>query len=250
MMLQQDGAARLTRCAHDSHDGHVPKRRITVALMNDFDIVVNGLAEMLAPFDDIDVVDTCVGDVHLDQHVRIALYDTYGRHGIPWAEFEDVVADARADHLAVFTFAFPDGVLHDAVSRGISGYLWKGTPADQLAECLRRIDAGEIVIDPPPRHRVTPENHYRWPFSEVGLSARESEVLALMAEGLSNPAIAEALYISRETVKSHVKQVLRKLDVSSRVEAATVAISDPSFKRQLRQLSRRNAADEVRELTG
>jgi DNA-binding NarL/FixJ family response regulator len=75
-------------------------------------------------------------------------------------------------------------------------------------------------------------------------------VLALMAEGLSNPAIAEALYISRETVKSHVKQVLRKLGVSSRVGAATLAISDPSFKRQLRQLSRRNAVEDQRQLTG
>lgn len=233
-----------------SHEGHVQKHRISVALMNDFDIVVNGLAEMLAPYDDIEVVDTCVGDVHLDRHVRIALYDTYGRHGIPWSEFEDVVADARADHLAVFTFAFPDGVVQDAISRGISGYLWKGTSADQLAASLRRIDAGEVVVDPPPHHRVTQVNHYRWPFSEAGLSARESEVLALIAEGLSNPAIAEALYISRETVKSHVKQVLRKLGVSSRVEAATRAISDPSFKRQLRLLSRRNAAEDQRQLTG
>ena len=250
MALTGSSGRKIDAVRADSHDGQVQEHRITVALMNDFDIVVNGLAEMLAPYEDIEVVDTCVGDVDLDRHVRIALYDTYGRHGIPWAEFEDVVADSRADHLAVFTFAFPDGVVHDAVSRGISGYLWKGTPADQLAESLRRIDAGEIVVDPPPHHRVTPENHYRWPFSEVGLSARESEVLALMAEGLSNPAIAGALYISRETVKSHVKQVLRKLDVSSRVEAATLAISDPSFKRQLRQLSRRNAADGLRQLTG
>lgn len=218
--------------------------------MNDFDIVVSGLAEMLAPYPDIRVIDTCVGDVHLDRHVRIALYDTYGRHGIPWTELDEVVADKRADHLAVFTFAFPDNEVREAVSRGVSGYLWKGASADQLVDSLRRIDAGEVVVDAQPHHRLTDESHYRWPFSEAGLSARESEVLALMAEGLNNPAIANALYISRETVKSHVKQVLRKLGVTSRVEAATVAISDPSFKRQLRQLARRNAAEDERQLTG
>jgi DNA-binding NarL/FixJ family response regulator len=218
--------------------------------MNDFDIVVNGLAEMLAPYPDIAVIDTCVGDVHLDRHVRIALYDTYGRHGIPWTELDAVVADRRADHLAVFTFAFPDQVVHEAVSRGISGYLWKGSSADQLAASLRRIDAGEVVVDSSPHSRFDAQHQYRWPFSESGLSARESEVLALMAEGLNNPAIADALYISRETVKSHVKQVLRKLGVSSRVEAATVAVRDASFKRQLRELSRRNAAEDQRQLTG
>ena len=218
--------------------------------MNDFDIVVSGLVEMLSPFEDIKIVDTCVGDIQLDQHVRIALYDTYGRHGLPWTELGEVLTDGRADHLAVFTFAFPDEVVHEAVKRGLSGYLWKGSSADHLAESLRRIDAGEVVVDPPPHHTVSPETRYRWPFSEIGLSARESEVLALMAEGLNNPAIADALYISRETVKSHVKQVLRKLGVSSRLEAATLAVTDSSFKRQLRALSRRNAEEDQRQLTG
>ncbi|MCU1368518.1 MAG: response regulator transcription factor [Ilumatobacteraceae bacterium] len=218
---------------------------ITVALMNDFDIVVRGLAEMLAPFPDIAVVDTSVGDVHLDRHVQVALYDTYGRHGMPWTELDEVIADARADHVAIFTFTFADSVVAEALRRGVSGYLWKGVMGRHLAESIRRIAAGEIVVDET-THTPAPTRQ-DWPFSSVGLSARESEVLALIAEGLTNPAIAEALYISRETVKSHVKQILRKLEVTSRFAAATMAMSDPSFARQLRRLSRRNDAEETNQ---
>jgi DNA-binding NarL/FixJ family response regulator len=226
-----------------------PGKGIRVALLNDFDIVVNGLAEMLAPFDDIVVVDTCVGDVDLDQRVTVALFDTYGRHGLPWLELDEVIADAQAEHVAVFTFAIPDTIVAEALARGVSGCLWKGSTGADLAESLRRISRGETVVDRA-HARVANVGEYRYPFDSSGLSARESEVLALMAEGLSNPAIAEALYISRETVKSHVKHVLRKLGVGSRIEAATLAIADASFGRQLRELRRRNEADESRQLVG
>lgn len=224
--------------------------RITVALLNDFDIVVNGLAEMLAPFDDIVVADTSVGNVHLDRHVDIALYDTFGRHGMPWTELEEVIADANADHLVIFTFTFVEHVVAEAVERGVSGYLWKGKSGEQLAASLRRVAAGDTVIDHAPHPLVRATAGYRWPFAEQGLSARESEVLALLTEGLTNQAIAEALYISRETVKSHVKQVLRKLGVSSRLEAATKAISNRSFAREVRQLARREAVEQHNQLVG
>ena len=224
--------------------------RICVALLNDFDIVVNGLAEMLAPFEDIEIADISVGDVQIDHHVHVALFDTYGRHGMPWTELDEVVADSRAEHVAIFTFAFAEDIISEALERGVSGFLWKGVSGERLAASIRRIAAGEIVVDAAPHPHKTVPDGQQWPFADVGLSARESEVLALIAEGLTNPAIAEALYISRETVKSHVKQVLRKLGVSSRIEAAAVALRDQSFARQVRRLSRRNAAEERRQLVG
>ncbi|MGD9755506.1 MAG: response regulator transcription factor, partial [Acidimicrobiia bacterium] len=86
---------------------------------------------------------------------------------------------------------------------------------------------------------------YRWPFDANGLSVRESEVLALLAEGLSNREIGEALYIGRETVKSHVAQILAKLGVRSRGEAAAMALRNEAFVRQLRALRQDRDAEEA-----
>ena len=68
-----------------------------------------------------------------------------------------------------------------------------------------------------------------WPGSEWGLTARESETLALLAIGMSNRGIAEALILSENTVRTHLKAVFRKLLVTSRTEAVARALTDPSF---------------------
>lgn len=217
-------------------------RRLRIAVLNDFDIVVRGLCDMLADIADIEVVDVLVGDVALDVPVDIALYDTYGRHGLPWEELREVVADARAAHVALFTFTFAPDLVRRALDAGIDGFLWKGLSADELADALRRIDAGEQVVLGPSGSARSGQDGYRWPFDLRGLSARESEVLALLAEGLTNRQIGDALYIGRETVKTHVAQIFDKLGVRSRVEAAGLALRHETFARQLRALQRREAA--------
>jgi DNA-binding NarL/FixJ family response regulator len=215
---------------------------IRVALMNDFDIVVRGLADMLRPYDDIVIGDVCVGDVDLDQPVDIALYDTYGRAGLPWPELREVVLDRQATHVAVFTFAFGAELLREALALGLHGYLWKGLSAEELVDALRRIAAGEIVVAAPAGAQRSARDGYRWPFDREGLSPRESEVLALLVEGLSNRQIGAALYIGRETVKSHVSEIFRKLGVASRVEAVTLALRDQSFGRHVRALWAKDGA--------
>jgi two-component system, NarL family, response regulator LiaR len=68
-----------------------------------------------------------------------------------------------------------------------------------------------------------------WPGSQWGLTARESETLALLAIGMANRSIAEALYVSENTVRAHLKAVFRKLSVTSRSQAVARALSDPGF---------------------
>ena len=68
-----------------------------------------------------------------------------------------------------------------------------------------------------------------WPGSQWGLTTRESETLALLAVGMANRAIAEALFVSENTVRTHLKAVFRKLSVSSRSQAVARALSDPGF---------------------
>lgn len=117
--------------------------------------------------------------------------------------------------------------LADAMGSGARGYLLKDMEPDQLVAALRDIVGGSTVIAPdliPAMARVAQGKGmpHEAPFDS--LTPRESEILGLLAEGQSNKVIARNLGISDGTVKLHVKAILRKLDVHSRVEAAVMAV--------------------------
>ena len=95
-------------------------------LLNDYDIVVNGLAALLQPFPDLQVVELHVGDVDIESPVDVALFDTYGRVGMPWEQLTELVECPRVRHAAVFTFDFGNALVERARNIGVHGYLWKG----------------------------------------------------------------------------------------------------------------------------
>jgi two-component system, NarL family, response regulator LiaR len=120
-------------------------------------------------------------------------------------------------------------LVREALQAGAIGYLLKNVSAEDLAAAIREAHAGRstlapeaiqalIQVDPPPR------------MEKVDLAAaflltpREQEVLALMIEGLSNPAIADRLVVSRSTAKAHVSNILSKLGVANRAEAIALAL--------------------------
>lgn len=203
---------------------------IKLALLNDYDIVVNGLAALLEPFPDLHVVEMEVGAASVESPVDIALFDTYGRVGMPWEQLAELIQTPRVAHTAVFTFDFGNALVDRAIGMGVHGYLWKGLSPQSLVESLRRIAGGETVVSRPENQARQPDRSYRWPFDDLGLSARESEVLALLSEGLSNQQIADALYLNVETVRSHLKQVYSKLGVHTRTQATAKALRDPAFQ--------------------
>lgn len=204
--------------------------QIKLALLDDYDLVVTGLAALLEPFPDLHVVDLEVdGEVDVDVEVDIALFDTYGRVGMPWDQLRELVANPRVAHTVVFTFDFGPALVERALSLDVHGYLWKGLSPQRLADSLRCIARGEVVVSKPENQARQPDRSYRWPFDDLGLSARESEVLALLSEGLSNQQIADALYLNVETVRSHLKQVYSKLGVHTRTQATAKALRDPAF---------------------
>jgi len=120
-----------------------------------------------------------------------------------------------------------DEYVFEGLRAGAAGYLLKDVPSEQLAEAIRAAARGEAFIQPSVTRKVVAEfarlaerEHVRreQPLVEP-LSAREMEVLALLAEGLSNQEIAERLTIAPGTVKNHVSNVLSKLDVRDRTQA-------------------------------
>jgi DNA-binding NarL/FixJ family response regulator len=120
--------------------------------------------------------------------------------------------------------------VYDALRAGASGFLLKDVPPEQLVAGIRAVASGDALLAPAVTRRVIEEFVRRPPASvrtlppKLGdLTARELEVLKLIARGHSNAEIAKELFVSETTVKTHVGHVLTKLDVRDRVQAVVLA---------------------------
>lgn len=111
--------------------------------------------------------------------------------------------------------------VQQAVQAGATGYLMKDVSIDQLADGIRSAHAGKPVFDETALHALIKATTSP-PSLLLSLTDREKEILALMADGLNNPAIAERLTIGRSTVKTHVSNILQKLNVKNRLEAVAL----------------------------
>ena len=133
--------------------------------------------------------------------------------------------------ILIFTIFDEEEKVLEAVQAGASGYLLKGTPADKMIEAIREVRGGGTVIQPNLARRLL--KHFR--VGEVAppaapaqkepegkkLSARESEILQLIAKGVSNSEAAALLSLSKATIRTHLEHIYRKLEVTNRVEAVT-----------------------------
>lgn len=140
------------------------------------------------------------------------------------------VPEARV--LIVTSYDTDDEIL-SAIDAGASGYVLKSAPADEILEAVRRVAAGEVALAPAVAARLVEQTRQARSKPARGadgvdgvrsLSTRESEVLALIAEGLSNAAIGRELFIGEATVKTHVSHIFEKLGVRDRTRAVTRAI--------------------------
>ncbi len=125
--------------------------------------------------------------------------------------------------------------LFQALRAGAAGYLLKWVDGQDLVRHLERAAAGETVVDPTMAGRAVSsaarlQAGEFWPGARLGLTQRESEVLALLVAGLSNRAIAGKLVLGEETVKSHVRSLYRKLEVGDRAAAVATALREGIFR--------------------
>jgi DNA-binding NarL/FixJ family response regulator len=131
-------------------------------------------------------------------------------------------------HVLVLTTFDLDEYVYAAMRAGASGFLLKDAPREQLVTAVRTVARGEALLAPTVTKRLIERFVDRPAPTEAApalaeLSARELEVLQLLARGLSNAEIADELVIGEATVKTHVARILRKLDVRDRVQAVVIA---------------------------
>jgi DNA-binding NarL/FixJ family response regulator len=129
--------------------------------------------------------------------------------------------------LVLTTFDLDDYV-YEALRSGASGFLLKDASANELADAVRLVAAGDAMLAPGVTRRLIAEfarmGAPRGPNRKLeGLTERESEVLALVARGLSNAEIAERLFVAEQTVKTHVSRILMKLGLRDRTQAVVIA---------------------------
>jgi DNA-binding NarL/FixJ family response regulator len=209
-------------------------------VVDDHQIVLDGLRAMLHAYADRVQI---VGEAQNAEEARRLVGETEpdavlldvrlkGDSGL------DLCADIvkRRPHCkVVFLTVYDDEqYLFQALRLGAAGFLLKRVQGGELVEHLERMRAGEVVIDPTLAGRVAVSaaklhSGEFWPGAHLGLSQRESEVLSLLVTGLSNKAIAAKLVVSEETVKTHARQIYRKLGVSDRSGAIAVALREGVF---------------------
>ncbi|MFN7209838.1 MAG: response regulator [Aggregatilineales bacterium] len=123
--------------------------------------------------------------------------------------------------IVALTSVLEDNAVIGAIRAGAIGYLLKDTESDELIRAIKAAANGQVQLSPKAAARLMRE--VRTSESFEALTERETEVLRLLARGLSNKAIAQALVIGEKTVKTHVSNILSKLNVSSRTQAALYA---------------------------
>ena len=199
---------------------------IRILLVDDHAVVREGIRALLEEQPDMRIVgEAGNGDDALLQLAAIApdvVVLDMKMPGMPAVQTIAEIKRLHACHVLVFTSYAEDSQVRDALSAGATGYLLKDTLRDDLVRAVREVAAGRAWLHPQAQRQML--DWMRRPPSPIeGLTARERSVLVLLAEGLSNKHIARRLDLTEGTVKGYVSQVLDKLGVADRTQAALLA---------------------------
>jgi len=203
---------------------------VTVFLLDDHEIVRRGVRELLESAGGIEVIGEASNAADAPGRVHaidpdVAVLDVR----LPDGDGVEVCREIRALHprtacLMLTSFA-DDEALFQAIMAGASGFVLKQVRGNDLVDAVRRVADGQSMLDPAVTARVL-ERLRRGPEEDeriARLTPQEREILLLMAEGLTNRAIGQRMYLAEKTVKNYVTSVLSKMQVTRRTEAAVYA---------------------------
>ncbi len=199
---------------------------ITVLLADDHEVVREGLRLALLRSSHIRVVGEAA-----DGETAVALAERRrpdvivmdlrmpGMDGIEATE--EIMRNIPDAKVLIFTAYSERALLQRGLESGARGYILKEAPHETLLRAIEKVAAGETFVDPALMSALT-----RTRDGTDVLTAREREILQLLADGMSNADVAAQLFISQETVKSHVRHILTKLEADTRTQAVAIALRD------------------------
>lgn len=206
---------------------------IRVLVVDDHDIVRRGLRALLAEFEDMEVVGEAENGLEAVQLAESAQPDVI-LMDLVMPEMDGVEAIRQISakelnvHILVITTYSGDDHVIPAIKAGAHGYMLKDSGSDQVVEAIRQVHRGEPALHPDIARRLIQEIRQEIPERAAPdpLTARELEVLSLLAGGLSNKEIADRLVIEEVTVRSHISRILDKLHLANRVQATLYALRE------------------------
>lgn len=201
---------------------------IRVLLVDDHEMVRSGLGVFVQSFDDLELAGEAVNGQEAinfleSTAVDVILMDIMMPVMGGVEAIQEIQSRWPEIKIVAMTSFEEEDLVKDAISSGAIGFLMKNASIDELAVAIRNAHAGKATLAPEAA-QILMDAASKPPEIDYGLTKRERDVLAQMVEGKTNPEIAEVLSVSRATVKSHVSNVLGKLNVTSRVEAVRLAL--------------------------
>ncbi|MBP1041382.1 response regulator transcription factor [Vagococcus sp. BWB3-3] len=202
---------------------------IKVLLVDDHEMVRLGVSSYLAIQDDIEVIGEAEnGQIGYEKALElkpdIILMDLVMDVMDGIESTKAILSDWKEAKIIIVTSFIDDEKVYPAIEAGAAGYLLKTSTAGEIANAIRATYRGETVLEPEVTgkmmERLTRKNE---PVLHEDLTNRENEILLLISEGKSNQEIADELFITLKTVKTHVSNILSKLDVEDRTQAAIYA---------------------------
>jgi DNA-binding NarL/FixJ family response regulator len=200
-----------------------------VLIVDDHEVLATSLAMVLDGEDDITTVGTAGTLTQARTLIQSAQPDVVLLdHRLPDGDGVGAISELRAlrpgVEIVVLTASAADHVLVAAIDAGASGFLSKTRGLQEVTAAVRAAAVGESVISPEMLARLMGRFQRGRGHRAVELTEREREVLALVAEGLSNAAIAERLFVSVHTVRNHIASLSGKLGAHSKLEALSIAV--------------------------
>jgi DNA-binding NarL/FixJ family response regulator len=191
-------------------------------IVDDHPVVRAGVRAVLEQaFDDVEIADADsiehVSDVAKDANPDVVIIDPW-RAGVDVGEIVGQLQSQVKAPIVVFTSDGGARLLSEALKAGVKGYVRKDSPSADLVRAIEAARTGEFYVDPGLSSTIVLDEGDRT------LSARQREILQMLADGMQTDAVAQQLGLSTETVRTHTKRILAKLEASTRTQAVAIGI--------------------------